>query len=387
MSSPCRRVFPDLGAVVHLDDVPAELLDELPGLYSSAFSTAEYFAIYDGPRRVSACELSEPRHVIVFTSHGATADVLNKVIDIAPTEVERVASAIFRARPEIRRLRAELKFAPRELGLPARELYRQDNQVVELPGSVEAWERRLGAPTRRHLRAYRNRLRRKHPDFDLRTLEGAQITQELVERAFAWNRESVRAKGGGWFYDDQPEAAHKLWRLVQSRGVALCGYAGGECVSVSMSMVVGRDCWGLLGGFDAAYADAHLGFLMTSLTVAESISRGCARLQMSWGDAAYKQHLGAAPVAAYRASIYRSRLDRALYARERVSLHVWDRRDVYYFSRRPAVDDRRTVVGRFVDDLVLPRHGARRDVVAAAATWLRAVCARAVRQAREPSRS
>ena len=111
-------MFPDLGATVHLDEAPPELLDELPGLYESPFSTAQYFAIYDRPWRLYACELDEPRHVLVFTSRGATADVLNKVIEIEPSAVERLAAAIFRARPEIRRIRAEVKFPPRLLALP-----------------------------------------------------------------------------------------------------------------------------------------------------------------------------------------------------------------------------------------------------------------------------
>ena len=50
-----RASFPDLGAIVHLDGVPAELFDELPGLYGSAFSVAEYFAIYD--RRLAPVRL------------------------------------------------------------------------------------------------------------------------------------------------------------------------------------------------------------------------------------------------------------------------------------------------------------------------------------------
>ena len=326
-----RRVtFLDLGATVHLDGVPAELFDELPDLYSSAFSIAEYFVIYDRPRRMYACELDEPRQVIIFTSLGATADVLNKVIDIEPSAMERVVAAIFRARPEIRRIRAEVKFSPRELGLPLRKLYSSDHLLIELPASQEAYERSLGTATRKNLHKYRNRLQRSHPDFNLRTLEGDQISLALVEQVFAWNEERIRDKGERWAYENQPDALYKLWRLLQSYGVALCGYVGDECVAGWLLLNVGHDCLAHTAGYVPSYTDVHLGFLMTSFCVSESIRRGCARLQLGWGTTTYKQRLGAAPVTAYRVSIYRSELNMALYVRERWSLLVRDRRDVYW---------------------------------------------------------
>jgi hypothetical protein len=330
-----RRVatFPDLGAVVYLDEVPTELLGELPGLYSSAYSVAEYFIIYDRPRRMYACELDEPRHIIVFTSHGATADVLNKVIDIEPEAVERVAAAIFRARPEIRRIRAEVKFPPRELGLPLRQLYHADDQVVELPETPWAWESSLGTSTRKHLHRYRNQLRRKYPDFNLCTMEGAEITLPLVEQVFDWNQQRVHAKGEKWIYESQFGVSYKAWRLMQSHGVALCGHVGDECVAAHLRLFVGDQCWAHTGGFDPVYTDVHLGTLMTSFSICDSITRGCARFHLGWGTIAYKLHLGAAPVTAYRISIYRSRLNRALYARERWSLIVRDRNDIYWRTR------------------------------------------------------
>ena len=342
-----RRVaFPDLKAVVHLDEAPAELLAELPELYSSAFSIAEYFAIYDRPRRMYACELDEPHHVIVFTSHGATAEVLNKVIEIEPAAVERLAAAIFRARPEIRRIRAEVKFAPPVLGLPVRELHRSDDQVVELPATGEAFERRLGASTRKKLRNFRNRLQRAHPDFNLRTVEGEEITLALVEQVFDWNKQRIIAKGGRWGFENEPGAPYKAWRWLRSHGAVLCGYMGEECVAAELLLFVGRDCWALRGGFDPIYSDVDLGFLMSSFLIVESIQRGCARTHLLFGASAYKQHLGAVPVTAYRVSIFRSRFDKVLYARE-PSPFVKEHRTFYQRARRAF---RRRLLAAFGDE-------------------------------------
>ena len=333
---PGRRVsYPDLGAVVHVDEAPAELTAELPALYSSSFSTLEYFTLYDRarPAELRVCELVEPRHVIVFRARGATAEVLNKVIDIGPHEVERVAAAIFRARPELRRIHAEVKFPPAELALPHRELYRADDQVVELPGSVEEYEASLGRSTRNHLRDYRNQVRRRYPGFELRIVAGDELTPELVARALAWNRELVRGRGEEWIYEQHPAWADKTWRLLRRHGVALCGFIDGELVDGQFLLFVGRDCWGYASGLDPSYRDVHLGTVMVVASAREAIARGCARLHLGWGSVEYKRHLGARPVIAWRVALYRSRLDRALYARERWRLLVRDRNDLYWALR------------------------------------------------------
>ena len=312
-----RRVtIADLGAIVHVDELPAAALAELPALYSSPFSIAEYFAIYDHPRRLYGCELDEPRHVIAFTSRGATADVLNKSFAMGPAETARVARAIFRARPEIRRIRTELSYPPRELDLPLRELHRSDEQVLELPESEEAYERLLGASTRKRVRGYRNRLARKYPDFELRTIEREEISLALVEQIYDWNQQRIRIKGQQWGFRDQRTVSHRLWRLLQSHGLALCGYIGGDCVAGMLSMYVGGECWARTAGFDPVYMDVDLGQLMMFFFIRDCISRGCAHAHLGWGTTTYKQRLGAAPVTTYRASLYRSRLDKALYARE-----------------------------------------------------------------------
>ncbi len=322
-------------AVIHLDGALDELLAELPGRYSSPFSTAEYFAIYDRPRQLQAVELEAPRHVLAFTSRGATVDVLNKVIDIEPGAVRDAAQAIFRARPDVRRVRVEVKFPPQRIEGPHRAVSCSDEHVVELPASQAEYEASLGSSTRRNLRRARNRLQRTHPDFTLRTVEGADITYDLVRQAFAWSAERIAAKGQAWGFADQPLAMHQTWRLMTAHGVALCAFVEDRLVAVSLCLFVGRDAWAHTAGFDPAYLDLRLGVLMTSFVIAESIRRGCGRCHLLWGTPGYKRDLGARPVRAWRVSLYRSRLEQALYAPERWPV-LWRERNDHYWRLRGA---------------------------------------------------
>lgn len=311
------------------------------------FAIAEQFTLEDHPRHLFACELDEPRHVVAFTSHGATVEVLNKVFDIEPESVERVAAAIFRARPEIRRIRIEVKFPPAHLRLPSRELVHAAEYVVSLPDCREAYQAALGKSTRKHLKEYENRLHRLHPGFELRCLAPDAISDELIARAYALNRVRIEAKGDRWAVDDQPQRVYRVSRLTQTYGGAVCGFDGGECVAAWLLLFVGPDCWWHTGGFDRTYEDCHLGMLMTSFTIAEAIRHRCRRIHMTWGTGTYKERLGAEPVTAWRVSLFRSRLGRALYAKERWGVLVRHRSDIYWRVRtRLAVKRRlRTATG------------------------------------------
>ena len=93
---------------------------------------------------------------------------------------------------------------------------------------------------------------------------------------------------------------------------------------------MGRECWVHTAAYDPTYLDLDLGSLMAYYSVADAVGRGFVRTHLLWGTAGYKQHLGARPFTAYRISVYRSRFDKALYARERWSLLVRDRQDIYW---------------------------------------------------------
>ena len=310
------REYPDLGAVLHCNGAERTLSEELPGRYSSCFSTREYFALYDRPDSVCVCELDEPRHVIFFSVRGHTIDVLNKLIDIEPDSVVRLTRAIFRAYPRAGRIRLEVKFPPEELHGPLRVRLRNDDMVITLPPTLEEYRAGLGRRTRQNTNQYSNRLKRRYPDFRLETLEKKDIPFALVEQVAAWNAERMHKKGDVSIYEENPEKLVPLWELLQSYGAALCGYVGDECVASQLQLHVGHETWVHTVGFDSAYEDVHLGFLMAYFSVVDSIERGCTRMHMLWGTPVYKERLGAVPVPAYQLSLFRSTSLKSAYAFE-----------------------------------------------------------------------
>ncbi|NLE23131.1 MAG: GNAT family N-acetyltransferase [Actinobacteria bacterium] len=342
--------LPQFGAEVLLDCAPQEYAEELNDRYGSFFTTVEYLTLYTRPPNYNACLLERPRHDILFALRGHTVDILNRLVDIEPEALELAAEAIFAACPAAHRIRAEVKFPPARIRRCHRVTQASQDMVVDLPADVDAYHRQIGNTTRKHLRQYGNKLRREHPEFELRRLEDGDIPLELVQQTVAWTNERVRAKGGISVYEEDPSKVRPLWQLLQRHGLALTGYIDGELAATQLLLCVGRDTWIHTVGFDSRFEKLHLGLLMTYYSIVESIERGCRRTHMLFGTPIYKQRLGAKPVTAWEVSLFRTPADKAVYMRE-VSKKAWrDRQKIYWSARHWAASAARGAYARLRRD-------------------------------------
>jgi len=302
--------YPDLGAEVELGRVPDGIIDELPGLYGSIFSTGPWFRIVDEATPTGACSLSGPRHVLLFAEDGDTVEVLNKAFPMAPVDAARACKALFRALPRARRIHVEVMFPPAELHVPKRVLYSADDMVVELPGSAEGYYASLGKKTRKNVRNFENRLRRAHPDVTTDIVEVGDRARELVDQFLVWHL--ARAREGGYVsgYVSKPKQAAQTTELVRGGAEAQLTTIGGRLAAIEFLFFVGPDANIYAGSFDAAYRDLDLGFLSTYWALRETARRGARRCHLLWGTDYYKALLGAHPERATRLSVFRSQTAR-----------------------------------------------------------------------------
>jgi hypothetical protein len=332
-----RRVlrYPDLGATVHPYRVPPGLADELPDLYGSVFATLDWFLALDRRVPTGACVLDDPRHVVLFWVDGGTIEVLNKVFDIAPSDVERLCRALFRALPLARRIRIETMFPPQQLGLSCRSLLRADHLVIELPHDVPSYVASLGKSTRRTIRGYSNRIRRDFPDLSTDVIKPGAAAAELVGQLIAWKTQRFARHGRTTYWQTEAGRTERYVALAarccEAHVTSICG----RRVAIHLVCRTGDNVVALEGAFDPAYERYRLGFLSMYWVVADAIERGARSLNAFTGTADVKKLLGARPVPAYRLSVFRSPLLRLLYAREAARL-AWGRRRIYYWRVRHA---------------------------------------------------
>jgi hypothetical protein len=319
-------------------------------LYSSPFSTIDYFRLVDRARDMQLCVQDDPRHLICFRRRGATIEVLNKVFDIDPDSVCRLCTALFRAHRGALRIRIEVKTVPRDIPAPLRVLYWADDQVIDPPPSTEAYRQSIGRTTRKHLQQYSNKLHREHPDFTCERIPGSDVDDELLQALIGWNVERMDRKGVRSVFLTEPERVDYTLGLAHTMGVATVCRIAGRPAAAYITFDVGDEAWVFTGAFDSAYERDHLGLLAMYLTIADAIDRGARRVHLLWGSTTYKERLGARPERAWRICVYRYSWIRFFCLCELggVLRHRWRAHSPYWAARHAAkrVLERATRAGR-----------------------------------------
>ncbi len=305
-----RVEYPDLGATVYAQGVPAGVLDELPGLYGSLLSTDAWFAAEDRLTPTGACLLETPRHALVFLQSGDTVEILNKEFDIAPECVVRAGRALFRALPGARRIHIEVLFPPAELTVPKRVLYWTDHMVVHLPDSVETYAASLGRRTRKELRQKDRRLREDHPDVSVEVLPPGVETDELVAASVEWKNRRFNAQGRTTVWQEKPGDVWTFAEVARRSCEARVTRIEGRAAAVDFVAPVGRSLYAYQSAFDPEFEQYSLGLLSTYGLICDAVLRGCTRVSLLWGTPEYKMRLGAMPLRATRLSLFPTQLAR-----------------------------------------------------------------------------
>ena len=310
LGSPVRLHFPDLAATVHVDHVPGGLADELPGLYSSLYSTLDWFLTHCGRLPNGACILEEPRHVLLFDHNGGTVDVLNRSFACAPRDADRICRALFRAFPGVHRIHLDVMFPPEQLAFPRRTVERLEHMVIDLPASVDEYYGSLSKSTRRHLRSYRNRVRREFPDLQTETIDPGERSPALVDRLIEWKIQRFREHDRITYWETNPALPRHIAALLRRRGQCRITYIDGKEAVIHLCFPVGDTVFPLEGAHDPAYDAYHLGFLATYETVCAAIESGARRVNLLETTVETKARLGAQPVPSTYVAVFPSQLSR-----------------------------------------------------------------------------
>lgn len=333
--------YADLGAEVYPSEVPGGTLDRLPQLYSSLFSTIDWFVTHDDAEPTGACLLDEPRHALVFFVKGDTVEILNKVIAIEARDVTRACRALFRALPGIRRVHLETNCDPDAIELPTRVLYWTDHMVVNLPATVEQYQASLTKRMRGLLRRSERELRAECSAPDTQVVIPGARAREYFEQLLAWKRQRFDELGRATYWDKDPKLVDRFVALLERCGEVHVTSVGGRAVSLLTVFPVGDGVCFQETAFDPEYERFRLGLLTQYWGICNAVSRGARHVNLLWGTTHYKERLGAAPVRMTTVSVFRSQISRLRSPREagEVARRRLKRSKEHYWRARRRVGD------------------------------------------------
>ena len=353
-SSPAAApfVFASLNATVHPRVDPRRYAAELDTLYSSLFSTVDWFDTHDDAPWMGACVLEQPRHVVLFTGKGDTVQVLNKAFAVAPFDAERACRALFRAFPHVRRIHLEVVFPPSRLGLSKRVLYTTDHMVVDLPSSTEEYLASLSKRMRKHLRTYRNRLQHDFSDITTEVFPSAgdERVPALFDQLRRWKTKRFGSRGQMTYWQKDPRLVNRFLALLARRGEVRLTTLDGRIAAIVFDFPVGDEMCAQESATDPDLDHYGLALLSDYWEACDAISRRFRALNMLWGTEEHKARLGATPRTATALSVFadqRSRLYSLDEAREVAWRTMKRRAEHQYWRTRHAAGRRLRRAARF----------------------------------------
>jgi len=328
--------YDDLACTVYLAGVPPLAGAELPTLYGSSFSVAEYFRIYDEVHAFCACILDQPRHIVAFTHAGSSAVILNQLFNIDAASFRRVCGAIFRSLPRVRRIRFNgSRLDPVPLGLPTRIVAHSEDFVLALPGDYDTYVATLGSATRKNLRKHTRRFDAAFPERRILVYERSEIPRVLVHTIVELNRKRMTSKGEVSLLT--PEAEARIQEFGSFYGFCLAFAVGDKIIAGTLGTLVGHDYFGEVQTFDPDFAEYHLGTLCTLQTMRECMGREVQRYHMLWGRNEQKNRLGGQPQALCAFVAYRTAASRIAHVDDVVRVWSWRWRRSVWARRMRAV--------------------------------------------------
>jgi hypothetical protein len=166
--------------------------------------------------------------------------------------------------------------------------------ILELPRSEEAYLRSLGSNARTQLPYYLRRVRKEWgDDCEVSVTDGLDISKDIIAELVELNRTRIERKGVAHLW--HPQLLDQRWRLAQDCGL-FCGIRHeGNLVAGTLSYLHRGEAYFVLIGHRAEYDRLRLGKLVLWLTIQQLIQRGFTRYHLLWGKSSYKVELGGRP--------------------------------------------------------------------------------------------
>lgn len=298
-----------ISVVCHEHEVPSFVEKDLVRLYGNIFSTLAKFRVYGSAEQASTYVVRRGDEVItVFLFHrtGRRVSVLNEFIDADRDDLTRFADYIFARYREVSTISFSLVQAGfRALAYPHQRINCNEDIVLTLPESVEAYRAMLGRSTRQNINYYRNRLKREHPSFAYEIQEKEAIDDTQFRQLMALSRARMASKDKAHGFGERETAL--LISLAKVTGMI-------GIVKIDDRICAGAICYRAGDNFflyvithDSAFNDYGLGTYCCYLTICECIARGGAEFHFLWGREEYKYRLLGEQRDFDSLTIYRSR--------------------------------------------------------------------------------
>ena len=289
----------------YLDEIPPFVEQALVESYETLHSSLPFFRTFRSVERASCYVARRNGHqntVLLFNFYNKRVDVLNEMIEIEQSEVDRFADYIFAnfRQVDIISFKA-LKTTAHESGFPFQRHNSKDTYVIALPETPAEYTESIAKSTRADIRRQTRNVARDFPSFKTEFFVNDEVCEEHIREIIGFSERKINAKGVKFSHD-----AERIIALARMCGFVSVLFIDGRVCAGSVAYRVGSSYFGDVTGYDPEYEKYALGKLCIHQTIFESIVRGGTQYYLGGGVFDFKNKMAGALLSMDELQIYRS---------------------------------------------------------------------------------
>lgn len=273
------------------NEVPPFVAAEMVRLYQNFYSSLEKFRIDGNAEKASTYVVRKAGTVInifLFRRENRIVRVMNELIEINETEIDRFANYIFSMFKSVAIISFNvIQTDVKKLSFPYQRFNASEDAVITLPESPKEYLASLGSATRQNIKRYTSKLNRSFPSFTYQFFEKEGVTEQHIRDIVRMKlaRMADKNKVSGINEGD----VEQILAFVRECGglVGIATINGSVCGGL-ISYRVGANYFMPIIAHDPAYNDYRLGILCCYASICECIRRGGKEFHLIWGREEYK---------------------------------------------------------------------------------------------------
>lgn len=286
--------------------LPQEYESFLIEKYDSFITTCKYVQIYYPTHDINymlVYDNSDLIELLLFGIERNTAICFNSLGDIDQDIVQEFTVNIFEKFPSVKKIQIVASY--RSYDLKRSFLYfKSDDQILNLPLTLEDYYQELGTKTRKHLKQRKDRLVKEFVSVNFVIKQGPEIEKYVIDKILQMSTERMKNKGRRTERCDI--TMDNMYRFSQSYGCVAYIEIGGEIIAGCIATVLNKAVYAHVLAHNEIYCKYNPGDACIFYLIQTSIEKKMSDFHFLWGKAEYKRRLLAKPHDLYSYWVYRT---------------------------------------------------------------------------------
>lgn len=302
--------LPATSTSIHEKTIPWFAAEVLDHLYGSIYSTLDQFQLEDELGDASTYiskQRDEIAALLIFRCNGNIVSVLNQLITLDASELQRFADTLFAEDSSLSAISlTAVRSDTSKLQYPHQRFPFTEDIVATLPLSPDALLSQLGRNMRDTVKRYTNKVKKTFPTFRFETYIDRDICEAHAHELFRLHQERMHIKAQHSHLGEQEFL--NILELARRRGMMTVAMIDGAVCGGLICWRVDRQYFMRIIAHDPRYDDYKIGSICCYLSMRECIARGGAEFHFLFGRMPYKYRFLGTGRIFDRIVIYRSHL-------------------------------------------------------------------------------